>query len=449
MDLKRSFITASLLTVIVSAPFVTSQSQAGKTYYVSTQGSDSNPGTLQSPWENLNYAIEVAGAGDTILMRAGDYVTDEVWIRGDQGMGGANGQYLTIKNFPGERVSVGGERRIIVAADFVRVEGLHFRLPYRIGGGRNGGQVVNCTFEGPQPSYGAIEWSADNALIEGNTIIITGDGDTKDHGIYLHAGHNNVVRKNFISGAAGYGIHAYDAVESGGDEAARGYRNVLIEENVVVNCRMRSGIIVSPDDGLTSENFVIRRNIFAFNRHNGIRIRMNSRDVRILNNTVFGNGREPSHPDEQSAISVRDGTVSDVIIWNNIIETQLGTAFHVQNRESSPGIVVQRNLYWHGDNPTLANASDAEAIYGDPLFMNPDSNDYRLKQGSPAINAGLDVGLPYIGSSPDLGAFESDEVTTSTKKTMTARGPFNYFRITRIPSTLKPKLVISLMNPQE
>ena len=31
---------------------------------------------------------------------------------------------------------------------------------------------------------------------------------------------------------------------------------------------------------------------------------------------------------------------------------------------------------------------------------------FRLAAGSKLINAGMNVGLPYLGSAPDLGAFE-------------------------------------------
>jgi hypothetical protein len=39
----------------------------------------------------------------------------------------------------------------------------------------------------------------------------------------------------------------------------------------------------------------------------------------------------------------------------------------------------------------------------------PDLGGYfKLAEGSDAIDAGIDVGLPYVGSAPDLGAFEYD-----------------------------------------
>jgi hypothetical protein len=43
----------------------------------------------------------------------------------------------------------------------------------------------------------------------------------------------------------------------------------------------------------------------------------------------------------------------------------------------------------------------------DPLFVKPANNDFRLRAGSPAIDAGVDVGLPFQGDAPDIGAYES------------------------------------------
>ena len=42
----------------------------------------------------------------------------------------------------------------------------------------------------------------------------------------------------------------------------------------------------------------------------------------------------------------------------------------------------------------------------DPAFTNPGANDWTLQVGSPAINVGVDVGLPYCGAAPDCGAYE-------------------------------------------
>jgi len=46
-------------------------------------------------------------------------------------------------------------------------------------------------------------------------------------------------------------------------------------------------------------------------------------------------------------------------------------------------------------------------IDASPLFRDPSSGDYRLRDGSPCIDAGLDIGDPYNGQAPDIGAFEA------------------------------------------
>ena len=48
----------------------------GPTYYVSTSGSDSNPGTLTAPWRTVSHAASAAGAGATVLIEAGSYAED-------------------------------------------------------------------------------------------------------------------------------------------------------------------------------------------------------------------------------------------------------------------------------------------------------------------------------------------------------------------------------------
>ncbi len=42
----------------------------------------------------------------------------------------------------------------------------------------------------------------------------------------------------------------------------------------------------------------------------------------------------------------------------------------------------------------------------DPLFVDSDNGDFSLQAGSPAIDAGTDLGYPFQGIAPDIGAFE-------------------------------------------
>jgi parallel beta-helix repeat protein len=369
----------------------------GNVYYVAPNGNDSNDGSLTSPWATLNHAIREAGPGDTILMREGSYETNEVWINRDRSLGGAEGRYLTIKSYPGETASVGGTRRIILEADFVRIEGLYFRLPYRISGRGEGNQIVNNTLYGPQPDYGAIEYGGINSLIQGNRIEITGGGGSLHHGIYLHYGKGNIVRDNYISGASGYGIHVYDENKYG-DSMPR-YEDILIEGNFVTNANS-SGIILSAGEstslGVEMDGVLVRRNIVT-NCSDGITVRYYGqiRNIEIYNNTMYDN--------RSNGISLSAYDVDFVTIQNNILSSNGNRNISISSNLTQ--LVVSHNLY-HDPESIGSGLNDDAPVYGDPLFINPASGDFHLQANSPAIDTGVDVGLPYNGNGPDIGAYE-------------------------------------------
>lgn len=63
------------------------------TLYVATNGNDNNPGTLSNPFQTLPAAIEAANPGDEILLRGGNYSSQEIRV---------NKSNLHIKSYPGE-----------------------------------------------------------------------------------------------------------------------------------------------------------------------------------------------------------------------------------------------------------------------------------------------------------------------------------------------------------
>ncbi len=65
---------------------------------------------------------------------------------------------------------------------------------------------------------------------------------------------------------------------------------------------------------------------------------------------------------------------------------------------------VDYNCYWMMRDSSY-NLGDHK-VEQDPLFVDPDGYDHTLQSTSPCIDAGIDVGLPYCGSAPDLGAEE-------------------------------------------
>ncbi|MDG5468422.1 hypothetical protein P9J64_08840 [Deltaproteobacteria bacterium IMCC39524] len=86
----------------------------------------------------------------------------------------------------------------------------------------------------------------------------------------------------------------------------------------------------------------------------------------------------------------------------------------------APKVVGSNNNFWNCDTTvreyfspsyyTVINALTTTTS-NDPLFVDGAVGDYHLQSGSPLIDAGIDIGLAYSGSAPDVGAFEFDELS--------------------------------------
>lgn len=59
-----------------------------------------------------------------------------------------------------------------------------------------------------------------------------------------------------------------------------------------------------------------------------------------------------------------------------------------------------------GDNGQLPYLNISNTLAVEPQFMNASTFDYRLSPASSLIDAGINVGLPYNGTAPDIGAYE-------------------------------------------
>jgi hypothetical protein len=86
---------------------------------MSTDGDDSQPGSLESPFATMDQFMTVASPGDTLYIRGGVYFPDETFITGS----GTPDAYITIRNFPGETPIFDGRRDQAGAAQ-ERVNGL-------------------------------------------------------------------------------------------------------------------------------------------------------------------------------------------------------------------------------------------------------------------------------------------------------------------------------------
>lgn len=71
--MKRRFLALAVMTVIMAAP---GAARDPMTFYVSPDGSDSNPGTEESPFLSPAYGCGKMKAGDTLMLLPGTYVID-------------------------------------------------------------------------------------------------------------------------------------------------------------------------------------------------------------------------------------------------------------------------------------------------------------------------------------------------------------------------------------
>ena len=62
--------------VLLALALLSGTALAGNVYYVATNGNDSNPGTLASPWRTMSASCAKLNAGDTLYARGGTYGLD-------------------------------------------------------------------------------------------------------------------------------------------------------------------------------------------------------------------------------------------------------------------------------------------------------------------------------------------------------------------------------------
>jgi hypothetical protein len=115
--------------VVYAAPQASANQLTGNTYYVSTSGSDSNPGTEAQPWRTIGKAGNSVAAGDTVYIRGGSY--KEVVSLSRSGTASLPIKFLA---YPGETPIVDGDNYrlptsswgtiLTISGSYVQISGL-------------------------------------------------------------------------------------------------------------------------------------------------------------------------------------------------------------------------------------------------------------------------------------------------------------------------------------
>ena|GEM_PF-1212581 len=365
-------------------------------YYVSPDGSDRNDGrSIDAPFRTIRRAARAVRPGDVVMLRGGvysEYNTADSWRRG-----GEPGAPITFMSYPGERAIVDGshverdprssnpsapELVRIVDLDWYVFDGITFRNSAGRGLALEGSHhvvrnVVAYSNHGDgiylKGSYNLVEDSASY-----DNFSRSNGGDSAD-GIKIVQGTGNVIRRFLAYENSDDGIDIWDTTDTLVEYSAA-FRNGRGSTGNGMGFKMGR-------DGLTSHS-VIRFNVAFENRAHNFTDN-GAGGLQVYNNTSYGAGG--------FGFAVRGRPdVERSLVANNIsFRDAEGVLIDVERRG--------------GQRPESRNNTWDLGI-DDPMFasLDPDSPGFlRLRPGSPAIDAGYDLGFPFVGEAMDIGAFEA------------------------------------------
>lgn len=318
-----------LLCTCVSGAF----GQANSSFFVSTTGSDSNPGTQAAPWRTIQHAAETVRAGGTVNVRGGVY-EELLTIKAS---GNAADGYITFRSYPGETAVLDAE---------------HFTPS-----GRQGVLTIH------NQSYVRIEgFEIRNFRTAEHRLAPLGI-DVMGAGSHIELLKNNVhhIENNFQgrdapgSGGNGFGIAVY------GTDAKTPISELAIDGNEVHHLKTGSSESLVVNGNVT--NFRITHNVVHDNNNIGIDVIGfertapdpavdQARDGVVSGNLVYNitSRGNPAYGNDESSDGIYvDGGTRILIEQNVIHDVDFGIELASEHRDRATSYVTARNnLIYHG-----------------------------------------------------------------------------------------------------
>lgn len=390
-------------------------------FYVAPDGDDGHAGTIDAPFATVEQGEAAASPGDTVYIRGGEYKfsgTDRT-VGVSFTKSGSEGKPIHYFAYQGETpifdlFQVMPQARVTgldVHCNYIHVRGLEVRGVRQL--------IVGDSW--------SVRIRGDHNIIERLNVH-----DGQAPGIFITSGASNLIlncdsHHNYDpledgGNADGFGCHS-----SGGDNVLRGCRAYENSDdgfdfiNASGTCTVedswsfRNGFIpdtdtkigngagfksggygIPPNPPPTVPRHVVRRNL-AFANLIGFYANYHTGGLDFFNNTAFDN---PANYDMRPAPNVP--TMHK--LRNNIAA---GTGQKIVNFTGGGNddfnswtlpVDVSSDDFTSMDKAIGTMPRDADGNLPTTLM--------RLVQGSDLIDRGEDVGFPFVGSAPDLGAYE-------------------------------------------
>ena len=415
-------------------------------YIVSTSGSDGASGlTDGTAWRTLQKAATTMQPGDTVTVRAGTYAGVRY-----TGTGGTAGAPITFKADPGvtiNTVASGGNAGFhfesgspgYFVIDGFRIDGSNGSMPkagVRLIGAHHF-TIQNCDISNPGGYWGIFIFNGTDGQVLNNKAHDSG----VEHGIYL----SGYVHRVTVRGNAFYNNNA-DGIHTNAYSQPGPATGLVIDGNTIYG----NGLSGMDIEGM--QDSTVTNNVVYGNTKHGIVIHhldnlpnFPSKNNLIANNTIVAN---------RFAIQLNGGNAQNWLLNNVLISTSTGGYGAIGTDNETAGLISDYNAVSDSFSTTMGvskmslsswrstSGQDAHSFVATAaqLFANAAANDYRLKLGSPAIDAGSRTlpGVPTPAPSTDR------EGTARAQGAAWDVGAYEYGSGPATPDTTAPVLSLIL-----
>ncbi|MBR3648481.1 MAG: hypothetical protein IKN59_08895 [Paludibacteraceae bacterium] len=449
--------------VILTALFSVTCFLNAATYYCSPNG-NGNGNSYSAPCSLTEGISKLSAGGDTLYLLGGQYNLGKTTISGKNGASASN--YMVISGYPGEvaildfRTTAYGTRGLQISSNCTYLHIKDLTLRYS---GKNNlyNEGSYCFFE-RLDIYGSADTGCQMKGGGHNIIKNVDSHDNFDYelmsGSSINYGGNadGFADKQFTGPGNHYiGCRAWNNSDDGWDF----YQRVSNSETIIEDCicyqngpaeydmrnharyntdknwfDSKNGITVTTRYGTeatvtmehypnmgngngfklggayTQHNVLIHHCLAISNTVRGFDQNNNAGVMRVFNNTAYANGRNFGFYANDSGPTL---TIQNNISYPSSAQVDISSTTLLANDHntwnSGTGITLAANDFLSLDTTQVLRPRLAD---GSITLFSKDAEVYNtlfhLAQGSDLRDAGIDIGLPYTSTAPDLGSFETD-----------------------------------------